>query len=127
MYEERKRKFLNTFLGKGYSKIINIMEKFSDKLQSYLTKENEKQKWVLEIDLNDMYRLFFLIIFVVKVWWILFKITLHKIKVKNCMCDKIQAFLSYLKRFLGGIFILLLEDYPLCCYDSSKSIISPDD
>ena len=44
MYEEKKRKFLNTWIGKTYSKIVDAMQKVSDKIQYYLTKENEKQK-----------------------------------------------------------------------------------
>ena len=44
MFEEKRKKFLNTWIGKGYSKIVDAMQKVSDKVQSYLTKENEKQK-----------------------------------------------------------------------------------
>lgn len=40
MYEERRRKFLNTFVGKSYLRVVNVMEKVSNKLQSFLTKEN---------------------------------------------------------------------------------------
>lgn len=44
LYEEKKQKLLKTFVGRSYLKVTNVMEKISDKLQSYLTKENEKQK-----------------------------------------------------------------------------------
>lgn len=38
LFEERKNKFAKTLIGKAYFKITEVMEKVSDKLQTYITK-----------------------------------------------------------------------------------------